>query len=328
MCDHFLQYTPRSSQADWPASSAREGGAAMDPRVERALNVQEFVARHPVVESASISNVDNGAFIVKARLSTTSYKTRSKTYYTQSYFVTDQDGTLKTTASSMDAMSEEFKMTAEHSAEKWKVTFKVTTVKEKKKRIVEIRDVENDIYDEIDVTDIHADFLTGEHWGRPTYLEEERLLVYVAEQHAPNWKDEDERERALHQQKVTLFHSSASSAYTAYTYAPNFGEQMSAQTRPGLFLLNFSRPDSIAIKPFQAHVQGEDPEVTVFRQPALAPGRLGSGYITVYATGSSLLPDGRRLGSIVSDRKYYLSLRTMAQYLCSGVAIDRMLSIR
>lgn len=169
----------------------------MDPRVERALNVQEFVAKHPVVESASIATGIDGAVVVKARLSTTSYKTRSKTYYSQSYFVTEQDGMLKTVETSMEAVSEDVKMTAEHPAGKWKVTFRVATVKEKKKRIVEICDSENDVYDEIDVTDIHADFLTGEHWGRPTFLQEERLLVYVAEQHAPNWKDEDERKQQL-----------------------------------------------------------------------------------------------------------------------------------
>lgn len=177
----------------------------MDPRITRALNVQEFIASHPVVESASISSGDDGSLVVKARLTTTSYKTRSKTQYVQNYFVSEQNGITKTIETSMESVSEQVKMTAEHPAGDCIVSFKVTSIKEKKKRIIQIRDPERDVYDEIDVTDTHADFLCGEHWGNPTWSENERLLVYVAEQHAANWKDEDERKRmVITQPHVTI----------------------------------------------------------------------------------------------------------------------------
>lgn len=94
----------------------------------------------------------------------------------------------------MEPVSELVKMSAEHSAGKWTAVFKVVEVKGKKRRIVEVRDSHRDVYHELDVTDTHADFLTGNHWGEPTWLDDERIVVYVAEHHASNWKDDDERE--------------------------------------------------------------------------------------------------------------------------------------
>lgn len=55
------------------------------------------------------------------------------------------------------------------------------------------------------------------------------------------------------------------------------------------------------VKQINAEVSGEDSDSTVFRQPALAPCESKDSDIVIFATGSSLLPDGRRLGSIVSS---------------------------
>lgn len=166
----------------------------MDPRVTRALNVQEFLAQHPTVESASISTRDREAIIVKASLSTTSFKTNSKTHHTQSYILSQQDGLPGVIETSMEPVAEGLKMSAEHPSGNWTVLFKETSVKGKKKRFIEILDTERDKYEEIDVTDVHANFLSGEHWGSPTWSGIERVLVYTAEQHPPNWKDDDKRE--------------------------------------------------------------------------------------------------------------------------------------
>lgn len=167
----------------------------MDPRVTRALNVQEFLAQHPAVDSASISTRGDGSVLVKASLSTTSFKTNSKTNHTQSYILAQQDGSPEVIETSMEPVFEGLKTSAEHSAGNWTVFFKEITVKDKKKRIIEIRDTEKGVYEEIDVTDTHAEFLSGEHWGSPAWSDAERLLVYTAEQHAPNWKDDNKREQ-------------------------------------------------------------------------------------------------------------------------------------
>lgn len=57
----------------------------------------------------------------------------------------------------------------------------------------------------------------------------------------------------------------------------------------------------MAVKPVDAQVQGEDVDSTMFRQPALVPRESKTSDIVIFATGSSLLPDGRRLGSAVSQ---------------------------
>lgn len=167
----------------------------MDPRIERALAVQDYVARHPVVESAVITKQTGDHVVVKARLSTTSFATQRKKYYNQTYFVSTQDGEVKVLESPMEPVSEEVKISTLSTDGEWIVNFRATTVNDKKKRIIEIVQAETGVYDEIDVTDKHADFLSGDHWGNPTWLEDEKVLVYVAEQHSPSWKDDDKRKR-------------------------------------------------------------------------------------------------------------------------------------
>lgn len=167
----------------------------MNLRIERALAVQDYVARHPVVESAVITEHTGDHVVVKARLSTTSFATQRKKYYTQTYFVSTRDGEAKVSESPMEPVSEEVKMSTLSKDGKWSVNFRATTVNDKKKRIIEIVHAETGVYDEVDVTDKHAEFLSGDHWGNPTWLEDERLLVYVAEQHPPSWKDDDKRKR-------------------------------------------------------------------------------------------------------------------------------------
>lgn len=82
---------------------------------------------------------------------------------------------------------------------------------------------------------------------------------------------------------------------------PNCGEQLSAQTRPGLFLLDFSSEEA-QVRPVDARIDEKTGDGTIFRQPTIAPRARQEDPFTIYATGCSLLPDGRRLGGIVGIR--------------------------
>lgn len=90
------------------------------------------------------------------------------------------------------------------------------------------------------------------------------------------------------------------SAYTAYRYEPNLGENLSDIIRPGLFVLDFS-PTSNEAKVSSIEPSNLDEKLGVFfKQPAAAPRLAKDGPITLYAVGSRLFADGRRRGANVS----------------------------
>lgn len=175
----------------------------MDPRVKRGLAVDEYIAKHPIVESASFASHSGGHTVVKARLSTASYKTQSKTYYNQNFYLpsTKDDNVCGTIEGPMESASEEVKMSSSSKCSSWTVNFRATDINGKKKRFVDVLNAQSGLYDQVDVTDIHSDFLSGDHWGNPVWLPTSgsghaspRILAYMAEQHPPNWKDDDKRE--------------------------------------------------------------------------------------------------------------------------------------
>lgn len=164
------------------------------PRVARALAVQDLIARHPDIQAASIVDSCDNRLSVQARLATISYKTNSAKTYIQSFTVQEEgDGSLAVTEAAMVPRSDEVKMSTELHAGVWTVNFRATTVKGTEKRFIEILHAESGVYDDIDVTDIHGDYLSSWHWGEPAWLGSERLLVYTAEQHSANWKENDKR---------------------------------------------------------------------------------------------------------------------------------------
>lgn len=163
----------------------------MNCRTARALAVQDLIARHPEVQSACFVKSQAGNAAIKLRLSTTSFKTKSTREYTQSLVLSGSSDRSQVIEMPMEPVSEQVKMSTELHQGVWTVNFRVHG---EKKRIIEIIHMHSGIYDEIDVTDIHADFLNGSQYGEPVWLGKERVLVYAAEQNPPNWKDEDKRE--------------------------------------------------------------------------------------------------------------------------------------
>lgn len=87
-------------------------------------------------------------------------------------------------------------------------------------------------------------------------------------------------------------------AYTAYRYEPNLGERLNDNIRLGLFMLDFTqngKTQVVGINPSNI----DNSLAVFFRQATLAPRRFPEEPIILYAVGSSLLSDGRRLGAIV-----------------------------
>lgn len=166
----------------------------MEARVQRALAVLELEAQHPSVQSASfLGNEGDQPAMIQLRLSTESFKTKTQTEHTQILMLKTEGEGFKVIQSPMQAVSAEVQASTTLHRGVWSVNFKVLA--DSKKRILEIVHSEKGVQTEVDVTDIHADFLTGEQWGEPQWLREgEGILVYVAECHPPNWKDDDKRE--------------------------------------------------------------------------------------------------------------------------------------
>lgn len=181
-------------ETDAAAPSAANNQAKLDPRVARALAVNDLVAQHPVAEGAHIRPFANGHAGVNVRWATTSHKTHSKKYYNQT-FVVDEKGN-KIYESPLQAISEEVKVTTTSAIGEWTVNFREIQVNDKKKRIIEIIHEDSGVYGELDVTKLHAAFLDGSNWGRPAWLsEKDHVLVYVAEQHPPYFDEEDKRKQ-------------------------------------------------------------------------------------------------------------------------------------
>lgn len=164
----------------------------MNPRAARAIAVQDLVARHPEVQSGCFANTQAGGSVIKLHLSTTSFKTKSTRDYTQTLILQGPRDNGQVVELPMEPTSTEVKMSTELHQGVWTVNFRVY---EEKKRIIEIIHRDSGIYDEVDVTDIHADYLGGDQYGDPVWLGNERILIYAAEQHRSNWKDEDKREQ-------------------------------------------------------------------------------------------------------------------------------------
>jgi hypothetical protein len=191
-CRHKLDY-PGPPQSGY-TSAAECTTKQTDPRVERALAVNDYLARHPVVEAAYFDQCqDHGSTSIKVNLSATSFKTGKKQSYRQSFVCTDDGKHGKYIESSLEATPDEIKVSTRSPAGGWTVNLRDTEIKDRKRRFIEILHDDMGIHDEIDVTDLHSDFLSGEHWGQPSWLPGEDILVYVAEHHAPNWKDDDKR---------------------------------------------------------------------------------------------------------------------------------------
>lgn len=188
--------TDMSDSSTQAVADASTVDAKLDPRVARALAVNDLVAQHPVAEAAHIRPYANGHAGINIQWATTSHKTHWKKLYNQT-FVIDEKGD-KIYESQLQAISEEVKVSTRSAFGEWTVNFRETNVHDKKKRIVEIINEQSGVYGELDVTKLHGSILEGSHWGRPSWLsEKDNILVYTAEQHPPHWDQDDKRKHRL-----------------------------------------------------------------------------------------------------------------------------------
>ncbi|EFI26935.1 acylaminoacyl-peptidase [Coprinopsis cinerea okayama7 len=154
---------------------------------------------------------------------------------------------------------------------KRKVVLREVNKKGDTRRVVELWNESTKVAS-VDVTERHDKFYVDEYIGSLGFNATEDAVVYTAEAHLDN---------------------DSSDPYAKFRYRPDFGEGLTGQRRPALFIVKLPGSPSSDDKP------------VVYRLKSPANVRLGqavfSGASTVdevvlYATGYELQPDGRLLG--------------------------------
>lgn len=148
-----------------------QSNAAASPAVQRALDVEQTMARIPSFSSARI--LRNGEKVhVIADCSIRSDTTRRERRFTQTYSFIAQSDEIFT--SELTPVPDEVKYSTATDDGQYKIVFRVATDKNgKTERVVELYSPQDGLVAEIDVTDKHADFLIG---GK-TYARSENTLM-------------------------------------------------------------------------------------------------------------------------------------------------------
>ena len=128
------------------------------PAVARGLAVEDAVSKVPLFDSAIITRKEE-VVTITAQLSSTSYLSKETRSFSQTYILNSESDLLH--ASSLHPIAEDLKFSSLSPTSRWTAHFRAKLGDNNPSRIIEILGCDDGVVFELDVTDTHADFLSG-----------------------------------------------------------------------------------------------------------------------------------------------------------------------